>query len=91
MYRYFDDNFKGFIIENGVLRKILISLEELNSYVRRNTELNLIFCKTLLFLALRVTIRNIVMTIRKHKSTRRERPKLACRILCVLIFSQTSL
>ena len=37
MYRYIYDNCKGFIIESGVLRKVLIPLEELNSYVNRNT------------------------------------------------------
>jgi hypothetical protein len=49
MYRYFYDNCKGFITESCVLRKVLIPLEESNSYVSRNKELNLIFCKTLPF------------------------------------------
>jgi hypothetical protein len=49
MYRYFYDNCGGFIIESGVLRKALIPLEELSIYISRNTELSLIFFKTLLF------------------------------------------
>ena len=49
MYLYFYDNCEGFIIASGVLRKALIPLEELNSYVSRNADLNLIFCETLLF------------------------------------------
>jgi len=51
MYRYFYDNCEGFIIADGVLRKALIPLEELNSYVSRNADLNLIFFKTLLFVS----------------------------------------
>jgi len=49
MCRYFYDNCKGFITENCILRKVPIPLEEPNRHVSRNTELNLIFCKTLPF------------------------------------------